>query len=213
MAKRKTKPVTLPPFAWNTDGDTGTKDAKGRPIRAPLARKAVELTAIEVRTLAENGETVERERVPVWRGKISGAVASLPETDREALAEYAFFVSHVGASSGASDPTSGGGGSRPTPTGPSLSRIEAAQALGRVHDALKGREIQAHPRGRALSFRRLIELLAVDEVSPTVIARKLDLKPKERPSRPAFAAVKGAIPIASAIVAAALGHRSDIRLD
>ncbi|WP_227271228.1 hypothetical protein [Roseobacter weihaiensis] len=220
MTKRKPAPLTLPAFILPADGDTGTRDAEGRPIRAPLARRAVELTSIEVRSLSQpdesvryGEETTERERIPVWRGKIPGAISALPVTDREALAEYAYFVSHVGASSGGCDPSGGGGGTRSTPTGPNLSRIEAAQALGRVHDALQGRLLQAHPRARVLTYRRLVELLAVDEISPSAIARKLDYTPKDRPSRPAFAAVKSAIPEAAALVATALGHRSDIRLD
>lgn len=208
MAKRKTKPVTIPPFTWDTDGDTGTKDAKGYPVRAPLGRHAVELTSIETRTF--NGATVKRTRETVWRGKVPAIVSSLPETDREALAEYAYLAAHIGASSGAIDPSGGGGGTKSTPTGPNLSRIIAAQALGRVNDALQGHLLRVHPRARVLTYRRLIELLAVDEVSPTAIARKLDYMPKDRPSRPAFTAVKAAIPEAASIVALALGYRSDV---
>lgn len=212
MAKRKTKPVTLPPFKWDTDGDTGTTNARGEAIRAPLVRNAVELTSIkvpvvtpeDVKNTKSNATEFKTERV--WRGKTPAIVSGLPETDREALAEYAYCVAHVGASSGALDP-SGGGGSRPTPTGPSLSRIEAAQAIGRVHAALEPRVVKVD---RALTFRRLIELLAIDEQSPTAIARKLDATPKERPSRPAFTAVKAAIPEAAALVAFALGWRSQV---
>lgn len=176
-------------------------------IRAPLARPELNLTSIETRTLDANGKAINRTRKAVWRGKTGAIVSGLPETDREALAEHAFCVAHVGASSGALDP-SGGGGSRPTPTGPSLSWIGAAKAIGRVQAVLEPQFAKVH---RGLTFRRLIELIAIDEISPTAIAHKLDATTKERPSRPAFAAVKAAIPEAAALVTAAAGTDRTLR--
>lgn len=205
MARKKSKPHR-PASPWETDGATGTKDARGRPLRAPLARGPVTADTIETRAVdpGTGRDVTARERI--WRRRGSPIVEALPEADRAALAHYADLVGRIGASAGTLDPT-GQGGTPSTPTGPSLSRLAAAEGVRRVRHALAGHAVTLDRFGRAMAYQTLVDLLAVEEVSPNEVARRIERTPTGRPSRPAIAGVRAATADAAALVAAALGHR------
>ncbi|QDF14296.1 hypothetical protein vBDshSR4C_048 [Dinoroseobacter phage vB_DshS-R4C] len=160
--------VNLPPFPWETTvTHRGRKYATARP-------DLIEADVITGTTRTAAGDiTVTKARV--WRTPLPPACAHLPAPCQAALLHYAEVAEAVVASGGTSDPT-GGGGSRPVPTGPSLSKIKAAEALGAMRLALAEGVVILRRPGRGartvtVAWVDMIEAAALGGHDCTTMAR------------------------------------------
>ncbi|KPD10378.1 hypothetical protein [Phaeobacter sp. 11ANDIMAR09] len=175
--KRKTRPtpkVTLPPFTW----DTRAKLPDGTEAR--LARPSIEQAEVETGASQGADGQVVLNRARVWRVKTPSTLRILNPASRAAVLDYAEVFETVHSSGGTSDPTSGTGG--PAARGPNLRALTAATRLRQMHAALADGELvvplkDARSLRRSdglarVSFRQLVQWVAVDELSRAEILRK-----------------------------------------
>lgn len=110
--------------------------------------------------------------------------------------------------SGGSD-LAGGGGARTVPTGPSLSRLQAAEALGDMRLALSAGAVVLRGRGRrprpvTVAWVDLIEAAAINGHDCTTIARAALGMPS--PSQRQIANITAALGQAAAALVEQCGH-------
>ncbi|WP_282130133.1 hypothetical protein, partial [Roseobacter litoralis] len=153
-------------------------DIDGKSVRSarPMLERA---EVIDSYTLSPEGDRVEK-RARVWRTVMPQVMKTLNPDHQAAMLSYAEIVERVGASTGTSDPTGGGGGCS-GPKAPSLSLLIAAEQLRRMHDALDGHEVQIditpERRGKhnyaTLSFRDLVCWVAIDGLGRHAILKRM----------------------------------------
>ncbi len=151
MAEKPTVSVTLTTTPWD---------------RRAIVRDTITETDVEV--CGGEVEMIER-RVDVWRREVPPLVRALESGQRLALKTFADTPEALGASRGTVDPSSAGG-ARPTPTGPSLARLTAAERTSGMGAAIAQVRVLV---GRCCDGRKLARLLAVDDLPANEIARRL----------------------------------------
>ncbi len=189
--KRKAQSsVTLPPFAW----DTHATPLGGK--RTRLARADVERADIEVGSgCDEDGEIVSH-RARVWRVKPAPMMANLSPAARAAVLVYVEAVEVVGGSIGGSDAGGSGTGSSSPTAGPSVRALAEAERLRAMHAALEGGELvvphkmaqrMRHGDGMSrVSFRRLLEWLAIEELGRSEILKRAHASPRNDEAKSAL---------------------------
>ncbi|OIQ42371.1 MAG: hypothetical protein BM560_08085 [Roseobacter sp. MedPE-SWde] len=162
------------PFTW----ETRAKLPDG--TEAWLARPSIEQAEVETGAIQGADGQVVLNRARVWRVKTPSTLRILNPASRAAVLEYAEVFETVHSSGGTSDPTGGTGG--PGARGPSLRALTAATRLRQRNAALAdgklvvplkdARRLRRSDGLARVSFRKLAEWVAVDELSRAEILRK-----------------------------------------
>ncbi|MEL6915798.1 MAG: hypothetical protein AAFP13_14980 [Pseudomonadota bacterium] len=177
--------MTLEPFPWAQDGDTGLTDAKDKAIRAPLARPALaEVTMAEAGVTPSGANVVRRARV--WKVATAPLLRNMERERRAALIAYADTAASLGGGRSCLDMSGGGGGGGFA--GPNLRALIIAETWRKMQAALEGvAEIRHHgyeyrgnrrPDVARVPLIDLATWAAIDGLTGEAVLKRIGAKPR-----------------------------------